>query len=362
MRFCWWPACVKRRRHMAAETRLREAVNAAATDQGATLINSGCYAHFMWEVKRDFQEAYKHFCKAFSVPPLPGPSGEQALATSKAAATTSGNPNGGKKSYPSPFAGGADHLSSGKRLARALKTPPPYLRRPAGGGEPPLRKPYGLLLGLFGTMLEHPAVRRFDEAEACFRRALELDAVDPLSVGNLAVLLHRVRKDYDAAERMYKRAIAAHPSHASVLVKYGNLLKHQRRDYDGAEMCYKRAIEANPQHADSLGNYAVLPVELLQNTFSDRTRWIAQLPRPDPHSCVVLCNVMTGCTAAARTTTAPSACTNGRWRRTPRTRTTLGILRCFWRTYATTTRVPRRCTNAPSRATRGTPTAATTMP
>jgi tetratricopeptide (TPR) repeat protein len=57
---------------------------------------------------------------------------------------------------------------------------------------------------------------------------------------------------------MYKRAIEANPKNAISLGNYANFLTDIRKDHESAEAMYKRAIEIDPKSANMLGNYARL--------------------------------------------------------------------------------------------------------
>eukprot|EP00953_Heterococcus_sp_UTEX-ZZ885_P015509 8729-Heterococcus_DN1.PRE.1 len=116
----------------------------------------------------------------------------------------------------------------------------------------------GLTFGWYALMMEGRGQDGAAKAEQLYRRALQLKPQDPLSMGNYAVFLHRVRRDHKAADAAYRAAVEAHPKHASILCRYGSFLKHVRRDPDKAQCMFEAAIAANPEHAESLGHLAVL--------------------------------------------------------------------------------------------------------
>jgi len=94
-----------------------------------------------------------------------------------------------------------------------------------------------------------------DEAEAMYKRAIELAPNDADFLGNYANFLTGVRGKHDAAEEMYKRTIKADPKHAYNLANYAIFLMKQGR-HDAAEEMHKRSIKADPHSANILGNYA----------------------------------------------------------------------------------------------------------
>lgn len=96
----------------------------------------------------------------------------------------------------------------------------------------------------------------YDEAEALYRRAIEAGPKDANNLGNYANFLWQVRKSYDEAKALYAQAIEVDPSHANNLGNYAIFLERVRKSHDEAEALYKRAIEADPNHANNLGNYA----------------------------------------------------------------------------------------------------------
>jgi len=105
------------------------------------------------------------------------------------------------------------------------------------------------------TLRQIPSTK--DEAEAYFKRAIEVNPKNASNLCNYAIFLKNQREDNDGAEAYYKQAIEADPKRTSSLHSYAVFLSNQRGDLDGAEAYYKRAIEAEPPNADILGAYAV---------------------------------------------------------------------------------------------------------
>ena len=101
------------------------------------------------------------------------------------------------------------------------------------------------------------SLHRYDEAEAAYRRAIDLDpkAFNPWQgLGSLlANSLHR----YDEAEAAYRRAIDLDPKAFAPWNGLGILLATSLHRYDEAEAAYRRAIDLDPKAFapwNSLGN------------------------------------------------------------------------------------------------------------
>ena len=88
----------------------------------------------------------------------------------------------------------------------------------------------------------------FDQAEAMYRKAIELDPKDADAHNNLGNLLNDVREDFDGAEPMYRKVIELDPKHTWAHLKLGILLHTVREDFDQAEPMYRKVIELNPKH------------------------------------------------------------------------------------------------------------------
>jgi superkiller protein 3 len=86
---------------------------------------------------------------------------------------------------------------------------------------------------------------RLDEAIACFRKAIELEAKYAHAHHNLAFALARQGK-HDEAAGYYKEAIALDPKSMPAHFNLGNALYHQRK-LDEAIASYRKAIELDPK-------------------------------------------------------------------------------------------------------------------
>lgn len=89
--------------------------------------------------------------------------------------------------------------------------------------------------------------RDFNEAEAMWRKAIEVDPQLARAYSNLGVLLMEQQRDAEA-EEMCRKAIEVDPQLAQAYTNLGVLLKGQERDAEAEAMWYK-AIEVDPQQA-----------------------------------------------------------------------------------------------------------------
>ncbi|MCF8177618.1 MAG: tetratricopeptide repeat protein [Sulfuritalea sp.] len=98
-----------------------------------------------------------------------------------------------------------------------------------------------------------------EEAEACFRRAIDLvpDYVKALyNLGNLLLSQSRLAE----AEHYYRRVLAADPDYTFAHANLGVALKEQGR-YAEAEACYRAALQLEPDDAETLNNLSIVQME-----------------------------------------------------------------------------------------------------
>ncbi len=109
---------------------------------------------------------------------------------------------------------------------------------------------------LFQAALAAHESGRLIEAEAAYRRTLELkpDHVD--AQNNLGVLLQNSKRLAEA-EVAYRRALAIKPDYADVHCNLGVLLKNSKR-LPEAEAAYRRALAIKPDYAEAHYNLGVL--------------------------------------------------------------------------------------------------------
>ncbi|QQS46436.1 MAG: tetratricopeptide repeat protein [Acidobacteriota bacterium] len=94
-------------------------------------------------------------------------------------------------------------------------------------------------------LAEH--LKRFDEAEAAFRKAIQIDPNNAFAWNNLGNLLSDLKR-FDEAEAAYRKAIEINPNYTSAWHNLGNLLSDLKR-FDEAEVAYRKALEINPNYA-----------------------------------------------------------------------------------------------------------------
>ena len=109
--------------------------------------------------------------------------------------------------------------------------------------------------GLGNLLQDHLA--RYDEAEAAYRTAIELDPQSAAPWHNLGKLLQDHLGRYDEAEAACRKAIELDPRSAHPWNGLGKLLQDHLARYDEAEAAYRKAIELDPKFAypwNGLGN------------------------------------------------------------------------------------------------------------
>ncbi len=98
------------------------------------------------------------------------------------------------------------------------------------------------------------------EAEAYYRKALDLDPDNPLANHRLAILADR-RSDFAVSERCYLKALSREPNNADLLsdLGYSYFLQGRTRE---SERCLQAAVRANPLHQMALDNLSLLYAKL----------------------------------------------------------------------------------------------------
>ena len=93
-------------------------------------------------------------------------------------------------------------------------------------------------------LVEHH--QRFDEAEAAYRKAIELDPVWAWPWYGLGNVLRAHHQRFDEAETAYRKAVELEPAWAWPWNNLGGLLQDHLRHFDEAETAYRKAIELDP--------------------------------------------------------------------------------------------------------------------
>lgn len=120
------------------------------------------------------------------------------------------------------------------------------------------------LMGSYATFLTNQ-LKKHEEAEIMFNKALAIDPKDSEVICGLAIYLAEHKKDYERASDLYQKALELDPADTLVLVNYANLLLDCVKNYGLAEIMYVKAIELDPGDATAVGNYANLLSEKRDN-------------------------------------------------------------------------------------------------
>lgn len=99
--------------------------------------------------------------------------------------------------------------------------------------------------------------KRFDEAEAAYRKAIDLNPKYWLAWNNLGWLLTTEFGRHDEAEVAYRRAIEIEPKDAWPLNNLGHMLTNRLGRHDEAEAVFRAAIAIDPSYAWPRGNLAL---------------------------------------------------------------------------------------------------------
>jgi protein O-mannosyl-transferase len=106
----------------------------------------------------------------------------------------------------------------------------------------------------FATFLDRN--QNYDEAEACYKKALQIDPTRSFTLSNYAQFLFDVRKDLNGAEAFHKRAVEGGSTDAYSLVRYATFLDSVRNDADKAEDLFKSALQLAPKDGFARSRYA----------------------------------------------------------------------------------------------------------
>ncbi|MDO8774117.1 MAG: tetratricopeptide repeat-containing glycosyltransferase family protein [Burkholderiaceae bacterium] len=115
-------------------------------------------------------------------------------------------------------------------------------------------KESAFFLGNLGILLKDSL--RLAEAEAAYRRALEIKPDYAEAHNNLGILLNESKR-LAAAEAAYRRALEIKPDYAEAHNNLGNLLNESKRLAE-AEAAYRRALEIKPDYAEAHNNLGIL--------------------------------------------------------------------------------------------------------
>jgi hypothetical protein len=100
---------------------------------------------------------------------------------------------------------------------------------------------------------------RLDQAEAGYRKALELNPGEKMANNNLG-LIYQNRGDAKSAEFYYQKEIAVNPFYDDVYYNYG-ILKYQGGERRQAQALWERAVEVNPRYVPAWHSLLALALE-----------------------------------------------------------------------------------------------------
>lgn len=103
----------------------------------------------------------------------------------------------------------------------------------------------------------HTQLGRYEEAEAAYRRVIELDPENAYPWNNLGTLMMQYANRIQESEAAFRQAIKLDPDLLGPWVNLGNLLRDHLARYEDAEAAYRQAIKVDPKEAtpwNNLGN------------------------------------------------------------------------------------------------------------
>ncbi|XP_015887405.3 uncharacterized protein LOC107422466 isoform X2 [Ziziphus jujuba] len=95
-----------------------------------------------------------------------------------------------------------------------------------------------------------------DNIEENYRKMVESNPTQPLSLKNYAQFLYQIKEDPQSAEQYYSRAIQADPEDAETMVEYARLVWQLHHDSDKASSYFEQAVQAAPSNSDVVAAYA----------------------------------------------------------------------------------------------------------
>ena len=93
----------------------------------------------------------------------------------------------------------------------------------------------------------HEELKRFEEAELAYRKAIEINPKYAWAWGHLGILFHKELRKFKDAEVAYNKANELEPVPVGSAL-LGQLLHEELKRFDEAEIAYKKAIEVDPEY------------------------------------------------------------------------------------------------------------------
>ena len=126
----------------------------------------------------------------------------------------------------------------------------------------------------------YKGLKRLDEAERCYRKALELNPGFAEVCSNLGNALKELGRFAEATE-IYRQALTINPKFTLVHFNLANVLQDMG-ELDEAEICLKQALELSPDNADAAGNLSKL--QLLRGDYEQGLGYFRNRPVPGTDS------------------------------------------------------------------------------
>jgi predicted O-linked N-acetylglucosamine transferase (SPINDLY family) len=120
---------------------------------------------------------------------------------------------------------------------------------------------------------------RYEEAEVCYRQALSLKPDHAEVYNNLGITLKALNR-YEEAESSYRQALSNKPDYAEVHNNLGVMFQELKR-YEDAEACYRHALSFKPFFAEARYNLGALLLELRRYHEAEPHLRLAVLLKPD---------------------------------------------------------------------------------
>merc|ERR1719295_1342307 len=99
-----------------------------------------------------------------------------------------------------------------------------------------------------------------DDAEAAFKKAVELKTGFRSALFNLALLLNEQKRPLEALPYL-NDLLHHHPDHIKGLILLGDINTNHVKDLEAAESCYSKIVLIDPGHVQGKHNLCVVMVE-----------------------------------------------------------------------------------------------------
>jgi superkiller protein 3 len=96
---------------------------------------------------------------------------------------------------------------------------------------------------------------RYDEAAACYQKALRLNPRLAIAYNNLGILYDHIG-EVPKAIQMYRREIALDPNSTKAYINLANAYDETDRP-DSAMFCYRKALALDPRNVDAYENMGI---------------------------------------------------------------------------------------------------------